>query len=126
MRPSLVPLVATVVFALACGGETLIDPASLAVPLVAPWKDYGLPLDGGSVMNAEPTMMTMTYAATTVEALDPKFDAALEAHGWVETTRLPDAGMLMVTYSQGAETLTVSMVQATDTASVTLVRTPAP
>jgi hypothetical protein len=126
MRPSFVPFAATVAFALACGGETVVDPASLAVPLVAPWDGYGLPLDGGNVMNAEPTMATMTYANTTVEALDPKFDAALEGHGWVESNRFPDAGMLMVTYTQGRETLTLSMVQATDTASVTLVLTPSP
>lgn len=121
MRPSLVALALAAASVLACsGGEATVDPATLAVPVVAPWDALALPLAGGNVMMADATLLTVSFPEKTVDALEPKFDAAIEAKGWTEASRSADGGLVMVSYTQGAQTLSVSAVQATDTASITL------
>ena len=109
---------------LACGGGSVnqSDLSAYSVPLTAPWTDMSLPIDDGSVLYSDGTSVTITYAGGAVADLAGKYESAIKGQGWSETFRSDDAGMVTVTYSKDSSSLTLAVMEAMGTATVSLTK----
>jgi hypothetical protein len=109
---------------LACGGgsSSSSDLSAYSVPLTDPWTGMSLPVDSGSVLYSDGTTVTITYQGGTVADLSSKYESAIKGAGWSETFKSTDGGMNTVTYSKDSNTLTLAVMEAMGTATVSLTK----
>lgn len=110
--------------ALACGGSSTSsgDLSAYSVPLSDPWTGMSLPIDSGSVLYSDGTTVTITYSGGSVADLSGKYESAIKGAGWTETFKSTDGGMNTVTYSKDSNTLTLAVMEAMGTATVSLTK----
>ncbi len=101
--------------ALACGGggttSTSTDLSAYSTPITEPWSSMGLPMDGGSVLYSDSTTLTATYSSGSVADIGKKYEDAVKAAGWTETSRTEMMGVV-ATYSKDGKTLSLSVTDA--------------
>ena len=108
---------------LACGGGGgSADLSAYSVPLSDPWTGMSLPIDNGSVLYSDSTTVTITYSGGSVTDLAGKYEAAAKAGGWSETFKNSDNGMVTVTYSKDSSTLTLAVMEAAGTTTVSMTK----
>jgi hypothetical protein len=109
---------------LACGGGGggAADMSSYSVPLTDPWTGMNLPIESGSVLYSDGTSCTVTYSGGNVNDLAGKYEAAIKGGGWNETFKSTDGGMVTVTYSKDSSSLTLAVMEAMGTATVSLTK----
>jgi hypothetical protein len=110
--------------ALACGGGGggSTDLSAYSVPLSDPWTGMSLPVDSGSVLYSDSTTVTITYSGGSVSDLAGKYESAIKGGGWSETFKNTDNGMVTVTYSKDSSTLTLAVMEAAGTTTVSLTK----
>lgn len=109
---------------LACGGSatTGADMSAYSVPLTEPWSALSLPIESGSVIYSDNTAATITYNGGNVTDLASKYETAIKAAGWTESFKSTDGGMVTVTYSKDTSTLTLAVMEAMGTATVSMTK----
>jgi len=121
-------VILTGILALACGGTTDYDVntdigsndlSAFATTLTEPWASMGLPTDGGSVIYSDSTSVTVTYSGGSVADLGSKYESAVKAAGWTETSRTEMMGVV-ATYSKDGKTLSLTVSDAGGLLSATL------
>lgn len=111
--------------ALACGGGSSVsstDLSAYSVPLTDPWTGMSLPVDSGSVLYSDGTSVTITYSGGSVNDLATKYEDSIKSQGWSETFKSTDGGMVTVTYSKDSSSLTLAVMEAMGTATVSMTK----
>lgn len=109
---------------LACGGSTTSsgDLSAYSVPLSDPWTGMNLPIDSGSVLYSDASTCTITYQGGTVADLSGKYEAAVKNGGWTESFKSTEGGMNAISYTKDGGQLTLNVVEAMGTATVSLTK----
>lgn len=109
---------------LACGGgsTSTSDMSAYSVPLTDPWSGMSLPIDNGSVLFSSDTTVTITYEGGSVADLSSKYESAVKGLGWSETYKSTEGGMNTITYSKDGGSLTLNVMEAMGTATVSLTK----
>lgn len=110
--------------ALACGGggAASTDLSAYSVPLTDPWTGMSLPVGDGAVLYSDGTSVTISYSGGSVNDLAGKYEEAIKGQGWNETFKSTDGGMVTVTYSKDTSSLTLAVMEAMGTATVSLTK----
>ena len=97
----------------------------LDVPVVAPWSEWSLPLDGGRVVTSNSGLLTVHYDPGRVADLAPMWRSAFVAAGFVESLDHSEGGLVAVRFERGpTRSLELSVVPLPDATIVSAVLVP--
>ena len=97
----------------------------LDVPVVPPWSDWSLPLDGARIVANNAGLLTAHYGANRVAELGTAWRSAFAQAGFVETLDHSEGGLVAVRFEQGDKgTLELSVVPLPDATIVSAVLVP--
>lgn len=91
-----------------------------SVPLTAPWTSMQLPVGSGAVLYSDSTTVTITYTGANLPALAASYGAAATSAGWTLASTNNANGLYSSTYSRPGLSLTMSVMDAAGSQTVSL------